>query len=82
MFYYCYLCLFSYTGVQHILCYIFRRLVFPLLPVSLDCLFLIVTSVFSDVNLLDIYTYNFSCNIYLLWWTTFRGLKMLTEFSI
>ena len=33
-------------------------------------------------RLLDISTYNFSCNIYLLWWTTFRGLKMLTEFSI
>jgi hypothetical protein len=33
-------------------------------------------------RLLDIYTYNFSCNIYLLWWTIFRGLKMLTEFSI
>ena len=54
MSYYCY-CVFV-CGVQHILCYIFHRLVFPLLPVSLDCLFLTVTSVFSDVYLIFIPT--------------------------
>jgi hypothetical protein len=32
-----YLCLFAYSGVQHILCYVFLRLVCPMLPVSLDC---------------------------------------------
>ena len=32
-----YLCLFTYSGVQHILCYVFLRLVYPMLPVSLDC---------------------------------------------
>ena len=34
------LCL-VYGGVQHILCFVFLRLVYPILPVSLDCPFLI-----------------------------------------
>jgi len=44
-----YLCLFAYCGVQHILCGVFLRLVYPILPVSLDCLFLIAIWVFSNV---------------------------------
>jgi hypothetical protein len=50
-----YLCLFAYNGVQHILSYVFVLfvfvlcLVFRVLSVSLDCLFLISTSVFSNV---------------------------------
>jgi hypothetical protein len=36
-----YLCLLAYSGVQHILCYVFvlffLRVVYPLLSVSLDC---------------------------------------------
>jgi hypothetical protein len=32
-----YLCLFAHTGVQHILCCVFLRLVYPMLPVSLCC---------------------------------------------
>jgi hypothetical protein len=47
MSYLCYLCLLAYSGVQHILFCL--RLVYPLLPVSLDCPFLIVLSVFSNV---------------------------------
>ena len=46
-----YLCLFSHSGVQHILCCVFLRLVYPMLPVSLDCPFLIAISVFSNVYL-------------------------------
>jgi hypothetical protein len=38
-------------GVQHILCCVFLRLVYPMLPVSLDCPFLIASSVFSNVYL-------------------------------
>jgi hypothetical protein len=52
MFYLCYLCLFTYSGVQHILCCVFvicLRLVYPMLQVSLDCPFLIVPSVFSFI---------------------------------
>ena len=48
-----YLCLFSYSGVQHILCcfcFIYLDLVYPMLPVSLDCPYLIAPSVFSNVN--------------------------------
>jgi hypothetical protein len=43
MSYLCYLCLFGHSGVQHILCFCFGflHLVFPMLPVSLDCPFLI-----------------------------------------
>jgi len=54
MFYLRYLCLFLYSGVQHILCcvFVFLRLVCPLLPVSLDCSFLIALSVFSKVYVL------------------------------
>jgi hypothetical protein len=40
-----YLCLFAYSGFKHILCCVFGfvclRLVYPLLPVHLDCPFLI-----------------------------------------
>ena len=38
-----YLCLFAYSGVQHVLCCV--------LAVSLDCPFLIAPSVFSNVYL-------------------------------
>ena len=34
-----YLCLFVYSGVQHLLCCVCLRLVYPMLPVSLDCPF-------------------------------------------
>ena len=50
-----YLCLFAHSGVQHILCSVFVLFVFflcfvyPMLPVSLDCRFLIAPSVFSNV---------------------------------
>ena len=37
-----------YSGVQHILCYVFPRLVYPMLLVSLDCPFLMAPSVFSN----------------------------------
>jgi hypothetical protein len=52
-----YLCVFVYSGVQHIQCIVlcfcfdFLRLLYPMLPVSLDCLFLIAPSVFSNVYL-------------------------------
>jgi hypothetical protein len=49
-----YLCLLAYSGVQHILCcssFVFLRLVYPMLPISLDCPFLIVPSVFSKKSL-------------------------------
>jgi hypothetical protein len=52
-----YLCLFTYSGVQHILCYGFVLfvfvlcLVYPMLLVSLDCLFLVGLSVLSAVCL-------------------------------
>ena len=46
-----YLWLFAYSGVQHILrCrLVVLRFVYPMLPVSLDCPFLIAPSVFSNV---------------------------------
>ena len=47
-----YLCLFSHSAVQHILSCVFLRLVYPLLPVSLDCPFLITPSVFYNVYLM------------------------------
>ena len=44
-------CLFAHSGVQHIFCFICLRLVYPVLPVSLDCPFSIAPSVFSNVYL-------------------------------
>jgi hypothetical protein len=46
-----YLCLLTNSGVQHTLCCVFLRLVYSMLPVSLDCQFLISPSVFSNVYL-------------------------------
>ena len=45
------LCLFAYGDVQHKLYSVFRRILSPVLPVSLDCPFLIAPSVFSIVYL-------------------------------
>jgi hypothetical protein len=39
-----YFCLFAYNCVQHILCCIFALFFFVVLPVSLDCPFLIAPS--------------------------------------
>ena len=47
------LCLFAYSGIHLILCFVFLRLVYPMLPVSLDCPFLIAPSIFSNVYLLQ-----------------------------
>jgi hypothetical protein len=46
-----YLCLFAQSGLQQILRCVFAFVLYPMLPVSLDCLFLIAPSVFSDVYL-------------------------------
>ena len=48
-----YLCLFAHSGVQHILWCVFIFLVYPMLPVYLDCPFMIVPLVFSNLYLLD-----------------------------
>ena len=44
-----YLCLFAHRGVQRILCCVLRRVVCPVLPVSLACPFVIAPSEFSNV---------------------------------
>jgi hypothetical protein len=46
-----YMCLFTDSGVQHILCFVFLRRVYPMLPISMDCQFLIAPSVFSNAYL-------------------------------
>jgi hypothetical protein len=48
-----YLCLFAYSGVQHILFYVFIRIVYTMLPVYLDCPLLIAPSVFSRLSIVD-----------------------------
>jgi hypothetical protein len=49
-----YLCLFVYIGVQHIFCccFVFLRLVYAMLLVSLDCPFFSTPSVFLNVYFL------------------------------
>jgi hypothetical protein len=51
MFYLCYLCSSSDSGIQNILCFciVFLRLVYTMLPVSLDCPLLTAPSVFSNI---------------------------------
>ena len=46
-----YVWLFANSGVQHILCCVFPRIVYPMLPVALDCPLLIAASVFFSVYL-------------------------------
>ena len=48
-----YLCLLAHGGVQHIVRCVLLCLVHPMLPVSLDCPFVIVLSVFSNVYLIE-----------------------------
>jgi hypothetical protein len=45
------LCLLRYGGVRHVLCFrlVFLRLVCTVLPVSMDCSFLVAPSIFSSV---------------------------------
>ena len=43
------LLVFANSGFQHMLCCVFLCLVYPMLPVALDCPFLIAPSVFSNV---------------------------------
>ena len=54
--------LFGYSGVQQ-LCFsfVFLRLMYPMLPVSLDCSFLIASSVFSNVYIY-IYMIRYFCS--------------------
>jgi len=59
-----YLCLFVYSSVQHILCCVFALFFFvsSMLPISLDCPFLIAPFVFSNVNsFVDSITDNTTC---------------------
>ena len=53
MSYLCYVCLFAYSGVQHILCCVFVFfLVYPIyVAISLDCQFLIAPLIFSNIDL-------------------------------
>jgi hypothetical protein len=55
MSYLLYLCLYAHSGVQHIFCFVFHRLVYTMLPVSLNCPFLLAPSVFSNVYFLLVY---------------------------
>ena len=52
-----YLCLFAYkwcpTYIALCFCSVYRRLVYPMVPGSLDCPFLIAPSVFSNVYSTD-----------------------------
>ena len=53
-FQYVLICMIFHCGVRHILCFALFRLVYPMLPVSLDCPFLISYLLISDVYYLRI----------------------------
>ena len=48
------------THIVLCFCFVFLRLMYPVLPVSLDCPFLIATAIFSDVYVLYISTLSVS----------------------
>ena len=50
-----YLCLFAHSGVQYILCCVFVLFFFVVLPVSLDCSFLIAALLSSSVFISNTY---------------------------
>ena len=54
MSYLLYMCLFVESGVQHILCCVFAfgflHIVYRMLPVSLDCLFLVFSRVYNNMK--------------------------------
>ena len=52
-----YLCLFAYSGVQHIFFVFVLCFAHHMLPVSLDCPFLIVPLIFSKVYLINTDTF-------------------------
>ena len=53
MSYLSYLCLFAYSGVEHILCCVVLRLVYHMMPLSQNCPFFIPPSVFSNAYFSD-----------------------------
>jgi hypothetical protein len=59
-----YLCLFAYGCVQPILCCFFRRPVYPMLPDSLDCPFLISPSLLPNVYLTSFFLYCIKYAVY------------------
>ena len=61
-----YVCFFADIGVQHILCCAFLRLGYPMLPVTLDSPFLIVSLVFSKAYYSCAVTFRARFNILLI----------------
>ena len=76
MLYLRYLCFIAQSSVQYILCccFDFLRLVYHVLPISLDCLFFIAPSVFSNVYL------QFLWIVYFLWPLRY-SLTFINSFS-
>jgi hypothetical protein len=70
MSYLCYLCLFEYSGVRHILCCVFVLFFFVLrvLPVFLDCPFIIASSVFFYLITVAIFKREQSCQDTIFKW--------------
>ena len=68
-----YLCtLWCPTHIVLCFCIVFLRLVYPMLPVSLDCPFLIAPSVFSNVYFLIFHYLTFSYTEHVLFDNTFN----------
>ena len=66
IFYLCYLCLFAYSSVQHLLCFcvVFLRLVYPMLPVSLGCV--VFLFYFSSSCVLYVVSFSRLCCVFVL----------------
>ena len=65
--YFRYLCLFTHSGVQHILCCLLLCFSSSFVPDSLDCAFLIAPSVFSNVYLRNNCLFLIFCLLWMTW---------------
>ena len=61
-----YLWLFAYSDIQHILSFVRLRLMYPMLPISLDCSFVIALLLFSNIYLINCISWNYKYQTYIL----------------
>ena len=82
MSYLLYVCLFVHSGVKHILCCVFLRLMYPMLPVSLDCPFWIAPSVFIPRYLVLIVLLDLWYSVVVFFSFFFRFLLIIVLFVL
>ena len=60
-----YLWLFAYNDIQYLLSFVCLRLMYPMLPISLDCSFVIALLLFSNIYLINCISWNYKYQTYI-----------------